>query len=70
MKTPTKRGFFAKAGALLAIAALAFSASPAQAQDAVTDMREASGVIITKLVQPDEAGEAATGESRCQIRGL
>ena len=32
MKTRTKRGFFAKAGALLAIAALAISASPVQAK--------------------------------------
>lgn len=69
MKTQTKRGLLAKAGALLAVAALAFSASPAQAQTEVTDMLESSGVVITKLVQPADPGEAASGEIQEGLTG-
>lgn len=61
MITSKKRGFLAKAGALLAVAAFAFSATPAQAQDSDLVPPKFSAVTITKLEQPASQVEAASG---------
>lgn len=60
MKTLKRRGLLAKAGALLAVAALAFGASPSYAQTVVTPTE--SDVIITKLEQGAGVNAEATGK--------
>ncbi|EEW51034.1 putative fimbrial subunit type 1 [Corynebacterium efficiens YS-314] len=67
MKTLKRRGLLAKAGALLAVAALAFSASPSYAQ--TNDVPETANVVITKLEQPTVAGSVASGQSQTLPEG-
>lgn len=67
MKTQKRRGLLAKAGALLAVAALAFSASPSYAQ--TNDVPETANVVITKLEQPTDAGSEASGQSQTLPEG-
>lgn len=59
MKTIKRRGLLAKAGALLAVAALAFSASPSQAQ--TLPMPVSSNVTITKLEQDASPNTSTSG---------
>ncbi|BAU96911.1 surface protein [Corynebacterium suranareeae] len=63
MTTSKTRKFFLKAGALLAAASLAFTASPAMAQEdpAVNAMPETSNIIITKVEQGAAAGVESNG---------
>lgn len=61
MFNPKKRGFLVKAAAVLTAVALTVGASPSHAQTTVKDMPTSSNVVITKLDQPTEAGDAADG---------
>lgn len=63
MTTSKTRKFLLKAGALLAAASLAFTASPAMAQDdpVVNAMPETSNIIITKVEQGAAAGVESNG---------
>ncbi|GFK17613.1 SpaH/EbpB family LPXTG-anchored major pilin [Corynebacterium glutamicum] len=60
MFNPKKRGFLVKAAAVLTAVALTVGASPSHAQE-TTYGPESSNVVITKLDQPTEAGDAADG---------
>lgn len=65
MKSSKKRGFLLKAGAMLAAVTLAFSATPAQAEDlAMNSMPETSNLIITKVEQGANKGTATNGEQQ------
>lgn len=72
MTTSKTRKFLLKAGALLAAASLAFTASPAMAEDnnpAVGGMPLASDITITKLEQGDDKGETANGNKQESLVG-
>ncbi|MBP6684168.1 MAG: SpaH/EbpB family LPXTG-anchored major pilin [Leucobacter sp.] len=56
-----KRGLLASAGALVTVTALALGGSVAAQAATVSEMPSSSGVIITKLEQPDQPGTPATG---------
>lgn len=56
-----KRGLLASAGALVTAAALALGGAIAAHAATASEMPPASGLIITKLEQPDEPGTPATG---------
>lgn len=63
MFNPKKRGFLVKAAAVLTAVALTVGASPSHAQ-VTTYGPESSNVVITKLDQPAEAGDAADGTAQ------
>lgn len=63
MFNPKKRGFLVKAAAVLTAVALTVGASPSHAQE-TTYGPESSNVVITKLDQPAEAGDAADGTAQ------
>lgn len=72
MTTSKTRKLLLKAGALLAAASLAFTASPAMAEDnnpAVDGMPLASDITITKLDQGDDKGETANGNKQESLVG-
>ncbi|ALC06687.1 type 1 fimbrial protein [Corynebacterium deserti GIMN1.010] len=65
MKSSKKRGFLLKAGAMLAAVTLAFSPTPAQAEDlAMNSMPETSNLIITKVEQGADKGTPTNGEKQ------
>lgn len=60
MSNITKRGLLGAGAAALTAAALALGGAVAQAVT-ITPMPESSGLVITKLEQPEQNGSAATG---------
>lgn len=56
-----KRGLLASAGALVTAVALAFGGATAAQAATVDTMPKSSGLVITKLEQPDENRKSATG---------
>lgn len=60
MSNFNKRGLLASVGALVTVAALALGGAAA-AQASSAKMPDRSGLIITKLEQPESSGAAATG---------